>query len=189
MKLNSDEVYISTDIESDGPIPGYHSMLSFASVALRADGTELGHFSANLERVPGTIEDPDTMEWWRKQWVAYAGTRENTETPEAAMARYCQWLRQWQRPVFVAFPAGFDFTFMRWYLVRFTGTDPFAFAALDIKTLAYALTELDFRECRKKNFPKSWKPKGLPHTHVALDDAREQGQMFTNMLKQWTASR
>ena len=28
------EIYVSTDIEADGPIPGPHSMLSFASVAL-----------------------------------------------------------------------------------------------------------------------------------------------------------
>jgi hypothetical protein len=27
------EIYVSTDIEADGPIPGPHSMLSFASVA------------------------------------------------------------------------------------------------------------------------------------------------------------
>ncbi len=27
------EIYISTDVEADGPIPGPHSMLSFASAA------------------------------------------------------------------------------------------------------------------------------------------------------------
>ena len=34
-----DEIYVSTDIEADGPIPGPHSMLSFASAAYRADKT------------------------------------------------------------------------------------------------------------------------------------------------------
>jgi len=41
------ELYFSTDIETDGPIPGPNSMLSFGVVALTADlpgweGTEFG---------------------------------------------------------------------------------------------------------------------------------------------------
>ena len=31
------EIYVSTDVESDGPIPGPNSMLSFASAAFTAD--------------------------------------------------------------------------------------------------------------------------------------------------------
>ena len=31
------EVYVSTDVEADGRIPGRNSMLSLASVAFRAD--------------------------------------------------------------------------------------------------------------------------------------------------------
>ena len=38
----SEEVYFSTDVETDGPIPGPHSMLSFGSAAYTADGTLLG---------------------------------------------------------------------------------------------------------------------------------------------------
>ena len=30
------EIYISTDVEADGPIPGPHSMLSFGSAAYKA---------------------------------------------------------------------------------------------------------------------------------------------------------
>ncbi|MBL7254890.1 hypothetical protein [Paractinoplanes lichenicola] len=33
------EIYVSTDVETDGPIPGRHSLLSFGSAAFRADGT------------------------------------------------------------------------------------------------------------------------------------------------------
>lgn len=36
------EIYVSTDIEADGPIPGPHSMLSFASAAYKADKTQSG---------------------------------------------------------------------------------------------------------------------------------------------------
>ena len=43
------EIYVSTDIEADGPIPGPHSMLSFASAAYQTDRTLAGTFSCNLE--------------------------------------------------------------------------------------------------------------------------------------------
>ena len=46
------EVYLSTDVETDGPIPGPHSMLSFASAAFLPDKTLVDTFSANLKTLP-----------------------------------------------------------------------------------------------------------------------------------------
>ena len=47
------EIYVSTDIEADGPIPGPHSMLSIASAAYTAEKQLVATFSANLETLPG----------------------------------------------------------------------------------------------------------------------------------------
>ncbi len=44
------ETFVSTDIESDGPIPGVNSLLSFASVALDGDGREQGELFVNIRR-------------------------------------------------------------------------------------------------------------------------------------------
>src|SRR5215831_10777388 len=55
------EVYVSTDVETDGPIPGPHSMLSFASAAYLPDKSLVGTFTANLEPLPGAQADPGTM--------------------------------------------------------------------------------------------------------------------------------
>src|SRR5208337_796411 len=112
---NMAEIYVSTDIETDGPIPGPNSMLSFGSAAYRADKTLLDTFSANLETLPEANPDPKTMAWWRDNAGAYAATRTDLEQPEAAMRRYVAWLKQLpDRPVFVAYPAGFDFLFVYW---------------------------------------------------------------------------
>jgi len=46
------------DVETDGPIPGPDSMLSFGSAAYLADKTLIGTFSANLETIPGASADP-----------------------------------------------------------------------------------------------------------------------------------
>jgi hypothetical protein len=47
------EIYVSTDIEADGPIPGPHSMLSLGSAAYTGEKQLLSTFSANLETLPG----------------------------------------------------------------------------------------------------------------------------------------
>ncbi len=181
------EIYVSTDIETDGPIPGINSMLSLGSAAYRADKTLVSTFSANLETLPGAVSDPKTMEWWQTQPAAWEACRQDVQPPETAMQNYLAWLRQLpDRPVFVAYPAGFDFMFVCWYLVRFTGQNPFSHSALDIKTYAMAMLKRDYRDSVKRNMPKRWFD-DLPHTHKALDDALEQGALFCNMLREHTA--
>lgn len=177
------EIYISTDVETDGPIPGPHSMLSFGSAAYDADKTLISTYSANLETLPGAAADPKTAAWWQTQPEAWAACRTNLEAPEAAMQRYVAWIKTLPgRPVFVAYPAGFDFLFVYWYLIRFTGASPFSHSALDIKSYAMAMLKTGYRDSTKRNMPTKWFD-ALPHNHVALDDAIEQGALFCNMLK------
>jgi hypothetical protein len=176
------EIYVSTDIETDGPIPGPNSMLSFGSAAYSGDKTLLNTFTANLETLPDASPDPGTMAWWQQHADAYAATRTDLEAPETAMRRYVAWLKRLPgKPVFVAYPAGFDFLFVYWYLLRFAGESPFSFSALDIKTYAMALLRTEYREASKRNMPRHWFDP-IKHTHVALDDAIEQGALFCNML-------
>ena len=101
---------------------------------------------------------------------------------EAAMRRYLAWLKALPgKPVFVGYPAGYDFLFVYWYLMRFAGESPFSHSALDIKSFAMAMLKTDYRSVTKRSMPKRWFDR-LPHTHVALDDAIEQGALFCNML-------
>ena len=44
-----------------------------------------------------------------------------------------------------------------------------------------ALLGTGYRDSTKRNMPKAWFD-DMPHTHVALDDAIEQGALFCNML-------
>jgi hypothetical protein len=178
------EIYISTDVETDGPIPGPHSMLSLGSAAYTADKRLVSTFSANFETLPGASAHPKTAEWWSTQPEAWAACRKDLEAPTIAMTRYVAWVKELKdRPVFVAYPAGFDFLFVYWYLIRFVGESPFSHSALDLKSFAMAVLKTDYRAISKRNMPKHWFDK-LPHTHVALDDAIEQGALFCNMLKE-----
>lgn len=178
----SEEVYVSTDIECDGFTPGLNSMLSIGSAAYRADKTRLDTFSVNLETLPDASGHPATMEWWKNFPEAWDKTRQDPQPPERAMAEYADWVKSLPgKPVFVGYPVSFDFGFVNWYLHRFTGENPFGFAALDIKSYAMAVLGWDFRATTKRNLPAQWFD-DLPHTHVALDDAIEQGTLFCNIL-------
>ena len=185
----SSEIYVSTDIEADGPIPGPHSMLSFASAAYRSDKTLVGTFTRNLETLAGASPDPKTDAWWKTQPEAWAACRRDLHPPAMAMREYVEWLRALPgRPVFVGYPASYDFMFVYWYLMKFVGESPFSHSALDIKTFAMCLLGTGYRDSTKKNMPKHWFD-DLPHTHVALDDAMGQGALFCNMLRESTKKR
>ena len=80
------EIYVSTDVEVDGPIPGPHSMLSFGSAAFLADKTLLATFSANLEALPGADGHPDTMAWWDKFPEAWQACRSDLRTSATGYA-------------------------------------------------------------------------------------------------------
>ncbi|MBK7116805.1 MAG: 3'-5' exoribonuclease [Proteobacteria bacterium] len=177
-----DEIYISTDIEADGPIPGPHSMLSIGAAAYTGDKVLLSTFSANLETLPGSQPHPKTAAWWATQPEAWATCRKDPEPPERAMTRFVTWIRTLEgKPVFVAYPAGFDFLFVYWYLMKFVGESPFSHSALDIKSFAMAVLKTNYRDSTKRNMPTRWFD-DLPHTHIALSDAIEQGALFCNML-------
>jgi 3' exoribonuclease, RNase T-like len=183
------EIYVSTDVETDGPIPGPFSMLSIGSAAFLPDKTLVGDFTANLQTLPGAAEHPETMEWWKSQPAAWEAARQNARRPEEAMAAYLAWLKSLPgKPVFVAYPAAFDFMFVCWYLNRFTGENPFGWHALDIKSFAMSLLDLDFLDTVKRNMPRRWFD-DLPYTHKALDDAVSQGALFCNMLAEHKKNR
>jgi len=184
--MSTQEIYVSTDVETDGPIPGEYSMLSFASAAFTINGNLIGTFNRNLDILSGAKQDPDTMAWWnqsrnREAWESH---RNGTVDPYSAMSSYVKWLESLPGlPVFVGYPAGFDFTFIYWYLIKYAGRSPFSFSAIDIKSYAMAILGSNYRETTKRNMPKRWFG-DTKHTHVAIDDAIEQGELFINILKE-----
>jgi hypothetical protein len=178
------EIYVSTDVETDGPIPGPHSMLSFASAAYLADKTLVSTFAANLETLPEATRDGNTMAWWESQPEAWAACRKDLQDPQKAIVAYVLWVEGLPgKPVFVGYPVAFDFLFVYWYMIRFAGYSPFSHSALDIKTLAMAMLKKPYRDSTKRHMPRRWFDR-LPHTRRALDDAIEQGALFCNMWRE-----
>ena len=185
----SDEIYFSTDIETDGPIPGDHSMLSVGCAAYDIDGTALGTFTANLLVLPEATQDPKTMAWWATEPQAWAACRIDPQAPQQVMHALVDWVQSITppkvKPVFAAWPVGFDFTFVYWYLMRFVGHSPFSHHALDIRSFAMAYLNQSYRDSHKTILAKRLKDRlklSRKHTHVALDDALEQGDLLVALL-------
>ena len=127
-------------------------------------------------------------EFWDKHPELYAKTRENTVSPNFAMEKITEWtksIRLGRAPVFAGYPCSYDFMFFHWYSVYFTGEDPFGFAAFDMKSYASATLKKAFRDIGKRDMPKSWFAAITEkHSHVAIEDAREQALICIAMMKQ-----
>ncbi|TDQ64523.1 uncharacterized protein YhfF [Maritalea mobilis] len=186
-----DEIYIVTDIESDGPSPLRNSMLSFASVAMTRGGQFLGEFQAVLEPRKDRVPDPKTMEWWKTEPEAYKAATENAQSPEKVMKDYAAWVKGFEgRKVFAAAPLIFDGLFIDHYLDLYTRSRVFAGpthsqvifsgGAADIYTMSGILAGVPHQEWTTRRVPDSWI--GFqPHSHFAIDDARG----FAHLLKRF----
>lgn len=181
--MTKETVYVVTDIEADGPVPGIHSMLSFASLAYTTSGTFLESFEANLNPLADAIADPDTMEWWSKRPETWAEVTANQSEPSEVMRSFERWLDSLPgEPVLVAHPAPFDYMWMAWYAWKFLGKRKLGWTGLDIKSYAMATLNWNFDRCETTHYDPAWL--GLcEHSHRAIDDARGYANLFFELQR------
>jgi hypothetical protein len=182
-----EEYYLSFDVEADGPYPGDYSMIQFGGVLYDHDGNQLDEFKVNLEEIADNGIHPETKSWWASEGMdAYHATRVNMVDAQLGMEMLDAWLEKWSknaRIIAVGYPVTYDFLWVYWYLNKFVGRCLLSFSGLDIKTMAYTMMGAkQYRKASKSGMPPHWLS-DLPHTHDALDDAREQGELFFNIRK------
>lgn len=187
-------LYISVDVEADGPVPGPYSMISFgAAVAGRQDGAS--YTAADPERQTFYRELRPISEEYVPEALAVSGldrdrlVREGAD-PATAMDEFRTWVREVSaeagaQPVMCGYPAPFDWTFLYWYLMRFGGDSPFGHSGcLDMKTLYATKARVPLRAAVKGRMPRELLSRRR-HTHHALDDAVEQAELMSNLML-WT---
>jgi len=189
------DLYISADVETDGPIPGPYSLLSIGlCVAGEYDGHEFRRHDPASETFYAELR-PISKDW-QPDAMAVNGLDRGAllrkgSDPHDAMQSASQWVRQVasdHRAVLVAYPVAFDWAFLYWYFVRFAQRgSPFGFSScLDIRTLYQASAHTVHDLSGKEHMPAELLP-DRPHTHNALDDAIEQAELFSNVFA-WTLS-
>lgn len=179
-------LYLSLDIETDGPVPGLYSMMSFGIAGINNSGVCEEVFTRNLLPLTGASKSPETSKFWKSNPEAYAATQIDRVLPIDAMLDLHSWMKKLNEKyklIFVAYPAVFDYMFLVYYNERFTPNNILIGFSNCIDMKSYASCKLDrpFHKTTKSSFPNSWFDSNLEHTHIALDDAREQGSLWHEM--------
>lgn len=191
MATRETDVYISADVETDGPIPGPYSMLSFGlAVAGTFDGetfrrpaAPVATFYAELKPISDTYET---------EALAVNGLDRDRLTvegldPMAAMDLAAAWVTDiagGATPVLVAYPLSFDWTWLYWYFVRFGSTgSPFGFSrCFDVKTAIAVKGNRPIATSGHSRLPAGLRS-ARAHTHRAVDDALEQADILANLFE------
>lgn len=189
VRRSKPSLYISVDIEADGPILGPYSMLSLGAAVAGVQDTD-GFTAADPEQHTFYCELRPISEEFVPEALAVSGldrdllSRDGAE-PAAAMAEFTGWVREvgaGAQPVMCGYPASYDWTFLYWYLIRFTGSSPFGHSGcMDMKTLYAAKAGLPLRAVAKGTMPRHLLSRRR-HTHHALDDAVEQAELFAHLM-------
>lgn len=184
------DVYFSADVETDGSIPGHFSMLSFALVYAGAfDGETFfrpPHYQASFYRELRPITDNFDPEALAINGLNRDALLQRGGDPHIVMTEAAQWVRHVSGggdPIFVAYPLSFDWSWIYWYFVAFSEIgSPFGYSrCFDIKTAIAVKLGRTIASVGRERIPNALKS-NLAHTHHALDDAKEQAQIFANVI-------
>lgn len=169
--------FVMVDVESDGPIPGDYSMISFGAV-LASD--TMRFFYGRLIPISDT---------WQPEALAVSGhTREECfKEPffdaRIVMLDFKDWLRREVkgRPMFISDNNGFDWQFINWYFWHFTGGNPFGFSSTNLGSLYKGYARNMF-----ENFKHLRRTK---HDHNPVNDAKGNVEAFRTILKDFSGCR
>lgn len=155
-------LWIMVDVEADGPQVAKHSMISFGAVVCKDD----------REAFYG--ECRPIGDHWVPEALAVSGfTREQTldfERPAVTMVNFVAWLGKMKerfgedRVGFISDNNGFDWQWINWYLLEYTGSNPFGYSSTNLGSLYKGILKnprASFKRLRTGR-----------HTHHPVDDAR-----------------
>jgi hypothetical protein len=156
------------DVESDGPVPGRHSMVSFGAVLVEPTLSKTFYGQTrpiSEEFIPDALAVSGHS---RDQHLGF-------EDPAVVMARFGQWLAETSsgRPVFVSDNVAYDWQWINYYFHQFAGGNPFGFSGRRIGDLYCGMVKDAFA---------GWKQlRKTTHTHHPVDDAKGNAEALLAM--------
>ena len=163
--------YFMVDVESDGPIPGDYSMISFGAIVV--DPALNRTFYGQLRPI---------SENWLPNALQISGfTREQTlafDDPTAVMQAFATWIEANSkgRPFFISDNNGFDWQFINYYFHHLIGRNPFGYTSTNLGSLYKGLAKdmfVNFKHLRQTT-----------HTHHPVDDVRGNAEALLYMQQE-----
>jgi len=160
--------WISIDIESDGPIPGDYSMISFGAVIVEPD----------LERTFYGQLKPISENYSAEALKVSGHSREETLTfddPASVMTKFKTWIETQSKgkPLLISDNNGFDWQFINWYFHHFIGENPFGYSSTNLGSL--------YKGMEKNTFTNFKHLRKTEHTHHPVDDAKGNAEALLHM--------
>jgi len=162
--------YIVCDVESDGKLLGENSMVCFGAVIVEQSLTKT--FYGKTKPI-SRFYDPEAL--------AISGfSREEHETfdePEQVMKEFTKWILENSkgRSILISDNNGYDFSWINWYMIKYTGTNPFGWTSRRIGDLYCGM--VNDSHAKWKHLRKT------KHTHDPLDDAMGNAEALLEMKK------
>ncbi|HFF3441556.1 TPA: 3'-5' exoribonuclease [Escherichia coli] len=178
--MKNNEIYISVDVETSGPIPGEFSLLSIGACLVQDPLT-----SIYIELQPDSPRHDE--EALKVSGLSLQYLQQNGLPPLEAMKYLQEWLCTIKQPesniIFVGLNSPFDWSFINYYFHKFLDENPFGFTAIDMKAYYMGLTQCLWSETKSSRMIEKLNPISRP-SHNALDDARFQAELFAIMLNE-----
>lgn len=176
--MKNEELYISVDVETSGPVPGEFSLLSIGACLVQETQS-----SVYLELQPDSLQhDPEAL---AVTGISLEYLQQNGLHPAEAMMQLSNWInsvtQSGQKAIFVGLNAPFDWAFINYYFYKYLGHNPFGFTAIDIKAYYMGLTGCIWAETKSSFIVSRLHPESRP-SHNALDDAQFQAELFSLMI-------
>lgn len=163
--------YIMVDVESDGPIPGDYSMISFGAVIVdeKLDRTFYGKIR------------PISEKWIPEALNVSGHSRAETmdfDDPKEVMSEFRDWVNDNSigRPIFISDNNGFDWMFICWYFHHFLSENPFGWSSRRLSDLFCGIEKDTFAQWKHLRKTK--------HTHNPVDDAMGNAEVLWIMKKE-----
>jgi hypothetical protein len=161
---------IMVDVETDGPIPGDYSMISFGAVLV----------DNNLDKTFYGRLRPISEKFLPEALAVSGHSRSETlsfQDPQAVMIEFENWIlaNGGERPIFISDNNGFDWMFMCWYFHHFINRNPFGFSSQNLGSLYKGMQRdmfVNFKHLRKTK-----------HTHHPVDDAKGNAEALLALKK------
>jgi DNA polymerase III epsilon subunit-like protein len=170
--------FISVDVEASGPIPGEYSMLSLGAC-------EIANMKNTFYSEIQPLNENRMEEAMEVHGLSLDKLKKEGLSPCEATRKFADWIK-WisngKDPIFVAFNLGFDWSFVNYYFIKFTGHNPFGASGIDAESVWFGKFGGQWSDVSMTKIKRALEL-DIPHTHNAGDDAEEQAVIFERIIQ------